>query len=250
MTARVLFIFALLIGSAGCTGVASEHRSDATPAGSLSKIDRIRQEHLPNVELVTHEGQPVRFYDDLVQGKVVAINFMFTTCGNTCPLITERLAAAYHALRSPLKEKVTLLSITLEPEHDTPGVLRQYRKEHGIDAGWIFLTGRREDIERLRRSLGVYDLDPAIDSDPSQHAGLVVLGNEPQGRWKSVSAFSQPIRIRQTMERTILPPSEWPTGPAVVQEVAYQERDSSEPADLASLPAPFAIETSVPGSRK
>ena len=97
-------------------------------------------------------------------------------------------------------------------------------------------------IERLRRSLGVYDLNPAIDNDPSQHAGVVVLGNEPDGRWKSVPALAHPVRIRQTIERTALSPKEWPVGDAVVKEVVYQEQDTSEPVDLSSLPPILSTE--------
>jgi len=136
-----------------------------------------------------------------------------------------------------MRHKITLLSISLEPEHDTPEMLRGYRQARGVGPGWIFLTGRRDDIEFLRRHLGLYDLDPVIDTDPSQHAGIVILGNEPQGRWKAIAALSDPIRIRQAIERTILPPSQWPTGETVVNEVPSQDNEAVETADLSILPS-------------
>jgi protein SCO1/2 len=227
----------LLLGGFGCSEPAFKHGPDVSIlTGPPNRMGLIHAEHLPNVELTTHEGRVVRFYEDLVKGQVVAINFMFTTCGNTCPLITEYLAAAQKALGEPMSRKISLLSISLEPEHDTPEVLRGYRQVHGVSQGWIFLTGRRDDIEFLRRRLGVYDLDPAIDTDPSQHAGIVILGNEPQGRWRAISALSHPIRIRQAMERIILPSSQWATGETVVNEVPAQDNEEVETADLSVLP--------------
>ena len=83
---------------------------------------------------------------------------------------------------------------------------------------------------------GAYELDPLVDADRTQHTGLVILGNEPKGRWKAIAALSKPIRIRQAIERTILPPSRWPIGEAVVHEAPYEENDSAEPAELSNLP--------------
>jgi protein SCO1/2 len=238
MNVMWLLIVLLMLAGSGCSELVFKHMPGVSAsAGPPNRTILFHTEHLPNVELTTHEGRVVRFYDDLVKGQIVAINFMFTTCGNTCPLITEYLAVAHKALGERMSRKISLLSISLEPEHDTPEVLRGYRQVRGAGPGWIFLTGRRDDIEFLRRRLGVYDLDPAIDTDPSQHAGIVILGNEPQGRWKAISALSHPTRIRQAMERTILPPSQWPTGETVVNEVPAQNNEAVETVDLPILPS-------------
>jgi len=206
------------------------------------RVALIREQHLPNVTLTTHEGRSVRFYDDLVKGKVVAINFMFATCRNACPAATEYLVAAQRALSNDMRRDIRFLSISLDPQHDTPEVLRGYARAHGAGEDWYFLTGRRADIELLRRKLGAYDLDPVVDADMTQHAGIVILGNEPKGRWKAISALSQPVRIRQAIERTILPPEKWPTGAKVVTEVPYQENESVEPVDLSQIPTRPSIE--------
>src|SRR5262249_44793320 len=96
------------------------------------------------------------------------------------------------------------------------------------------------DIELLRRSLGAYELDPVLDADRTQHAGVVILGNEPRGRWRAIPALANPVRIRQAIERVLLPPSRWPTGAKAVDEVPFEESAASrarvEPPDLASLP--------------
>jgi protein SCO1/2 len=211
------------------------HERRAPDAHAPDRVAAIREQHLPNVELVTHEGRHVRFYDDLVKGRVVAINFMFATCRRACPVATEHLVEVQTELAERRPGEVTFLSISLEPERDTPEVLRGFAAAHGVGPGWLFLTGRRDDVERLRRALGAYDPDPVLDADRSQHGGIVILGNEPRGRWKAISALSKPVRIRQAIERTILPPSAWPTGPAVVAEAPYEDRDAPELADLTDL---------------
>ncbi|MGH9021585.1 MAG: hypothetical protein ACRDV9_00535 [Acidimicrobiia bacterium] len=86
-------------------------------------------------------------------------------------------------------------------------MLRAFAHAQGVGPGWLFLTASPRDVEQLRRKLGVYDLDPVVDADRTQHAGTLVLGNEPRGRWKAISALSKPVRIRQAIERTILPPA-------------------------------------------
>ena len=244
-----LFACLLALASAGCSSpteepAAGKPGSQGAAAGALpgppDRVALIREEHLPNIELVTHEGRRVRFYDDLVKGRVVAINFMFATCRRSCPDAIRHLLEVQKALGDRVGRDVTLLSISLDSERDTPEVLRAYAQAHGVGPGWYFLTGEHDDIELLRRKLGAYDLDPAIDADPTQHAGIVILGNEPRGRWKAISALAKPVRIRQAIERTILPPSRWPTGTAVVNEAPYEESEASrklvEPADLSDLP--------------
>jgi protein SCO1/2 len=240
MTSNRIFALLLAFTACGCSWPTAE-RALSRPdqkrlPGQPNRVALIREQHLPNIELVTHEGRSVRFYDDLVKGRVVAINFMFTTCHERCPIATANLVAVQKDLGERAGRDVTVLSISLDAAHDTPQVLREFAQGHGIGPGWYFLTGRPEDIERLRRKLGAYELDPVLDADRTQHAGIVILGNEPQGRWKVISALSKPVRIRQAIERTLLPPTEWPTGRKVVEEGSYEVQEVVEAPDLSDLP--------------
>ena len=135
-----------------------------------------------------------------MKGKVVAIN------------TTPNLAKFQAALSERVGRDVFMYSITLDPTNDTPDVLKRYAQAYGAKPGWTFLTGKAEDIKMLRRKLGVYDRDPLIDA----------------------AALSKPVRIRQAIERTLLPPSQWPTGEAVVKEAPYEVREAVEPADLSA----------------
>jgi len=210
--------------------------SERPPGVPTSSRSIIQQQHLPNIRLTTHEGRSMLFYDDLVRDKVVAINFMFTSCRIACPVTTPKLVEVQKLLGERAGRDVTFLSITLDPEHDTPKVLDAYARAYGVGPGWYFLTGKQSDIEKLRRKLGVYDRDPVVDADRTKHAGILVLGNEPSGRWKAVATLSKPVRIRQAIERTILPPNQWPTGTSVVNEVPYEVKERIEPVDLSAVP--------------
>jgi protein SCO1 len=233
----------LLVGCSRSGGERSGVHSGAKPVDSMrvltppNRVAQIREQHLPNVELTTHLGRKVRFYDDLVKGKVVAINFMYAKCRGACLPATAHLAEVQQALGDRMGREVSFLSISLDPDQDTPNALSEYAKAHDAGPGWYFLTGKHEDIELLRRKLGAYELDPVVDADLTQHAGIVILGNEPKGRWKAISALSNPVRIRQAIERSILPPKQWSTGEAAIAEVPLENDARSsirvEPADLA-----------------
>jgi protein SCO1/2 len=193
-----------------------------------NRVEQIRRERLPNVKLITHEGRSVSFYDDLVKGRAVAIHFMYVRCAGICSPAIQNLIQARQLLDGRLRRRITFLSISLDAEKDTPDVLQEYAEDRGTGAGWYLLTGRTRDIERLRRKLGAYDPDPLIDADRRQHTGLVILGNEPKGRWSAIPALSNPVRIRQAIERTLLPPSQWTTGPAAVTEVPREISSTSD----------------------
>ena len=94
----------LALVAAGCSG-----RPPEPPPTPPNVVATIREQHLPNIELVTHEGRRVRFYDDLVKGRVVAINFMFATCRNACPESTQHLVEVQHALGDRMGRDVTFL---------------------------------------------------------------------------------------------------------------------------------------------
>ena len=96
-----------------------------------------------------------------------------------------------------------MYSITLDPEVDTPEKLASYREAYGAGPGWTFLTGDHEDIEALRRKLGLVHPDPVLDKDKSQHGALVVYGNDRVGRWAAVPALTTAERILRTIEKAL-----------------------------------------------
>ncbi len=147
--------------------------------------------YFPNIPLVTHEGKQVRFFDDLIKDKVVAVNFIYTSCPDSCPMETARLLAVQRILGDRVGKDVFFYSITIDPEYDTQEVLADYVKKFRIGPGWWFLTGKKEDIVRLRKKLGVYIQD--IQAEGSKDHNLsMVIGNQKTGRWMKRSPFENP----------------------------------------------------------
>lgn len=158
----------------------------------------------PNALLLDQDSRSLRFYDDLVRGDhVVAISFVFAQCADICPSTIANLAKVQPLLGDRLGREVRFASISIDPMNDTPTILKAYSARFGVRPGWRFLTGRRRDIELIRRRLGVFDRDPVKDRDKTQHTGMLVYGNEARGRWSRVSALADPRRIFEGLTRWI-----------------------------------------------
>jgi len=156
----------------------------------------------PNVVLLNQDGRAIHFYDDLIRGDhTVAINFIYAQCADICPMTTANLVRVQGLLGERLGRDVHMASISIDPVHDSPAVLKAYAERFDVRAGWQFLTGRPNDIDLIRRTLGVYDRDPAKDRDKSQHTGMLVYGNQARGRWSRVSALADPRRIVASITR-------------------------------------------------
>jgi len=177
--------------------------SAAAAAGGLSPRDKIRQRYLPNVELQTQDGKTVHFYDDLVKDKIVTLNFFYAKCEGICPTVTANLARVQNILGEHVGQDVFMHSISLKPEHDTPAVLKEYAQMFKAKPGWTFLTGKPDDIERLRRSLGFTNLDPKLDKDKSQHIGNVRYGNEPLMLWAACPGMGSPEFLAKSISWVI-----------------------------------------------
>ena len=169
-------------------------------AGEGAAQGGVRAGYFPNVLLRTHEDRTVRFYDDLMRGKIVIVNFMYVRCEGICPGTTANLVKVQEALGERVGRDVFMYSFTLKPDQDTPADLREYAERHGVGPGWLFLTGRPDDIELLRRRLGFVDPDPVVDADKSQHIGLVRIGNEALDRWAACPALGNPEQIVRTVQ--------------------------------------------------
>src|SRR5262245_54944707 len=107
--------------------------------------------YFPNVTLTTQDGATVHFYDDLIKGKIVAINLIYTSCKFACPLETARLAQVQRLLGDQMGHGVFFYSITIDPDHDTPAVLKEYAAKFHAGPGWLFLTGAQADITLISK---------------------------------------------------------------------------------------------------
>jgi protein SCO1 len=130
--------------------------TDAALAHKSAKEARLPKIGLaPDFTLTTQNGKPLSLRD--LRGQVVALTFIFTTCTDTCPMLTYKLVGIQKKLEPRVKPGVFFAAITVDPARDTPEVLMRYAQAHSADlARWAFLTGTAKDIEDVARSYGVY----------------------------------------------------------------------------------------------
>ena len=145
--------------------------------------------YFPNVPLTTQDGKTVHFYDDLIKGKIVAINLIYTTCKYACPLETARMRQVQQVLGDRMGKDVFFYSITIDPEHDTPAVLKDYAEKFHAGPGWLFLTGKQADIDLIQRKVGLYST-PDPDEPGRPHT-------EPAGRQRSDRPVDAQLRDGQ-----------------------------------------------------
>ena len=155
--------------------------------------------HFPNVELITQDGKKVRFYDDLIKGKVVGIDLIYTTCKYSCPLETARLVQLQKLIGDRMGKDIFFYSISIDPEHDTPEVLKAYAEKYHVGPGWLFLTGKMADIKLISHKLGL-DTLPSAD-DPDGHTPHLLIGNEATGLWMKNSALDNTRFLAMKIEQ-------------------------------------------------
>jgi protein SCO1/2 len=159
--------------------------------------------YFPNVPLITQDGKTIHFYDDMLKGKIVLINFIYTECGDVCPLETAKLAQVYKLLGDRMGKDIFFYSISVDPKRDTPAVLKSYAKKFHAGPGWLFLTGKRADIDVVRKKIGMAGRP---NEDPvTGHTTSLTLGNEPQGQWMQDSSFDDPHFIATIVGNWLTP---------------------------------------------
>ncbi|TMG73203.1 MAG: electron transporter SenC [Betaproteobacteria bacterium] len=167
------------------------------PVGFASAANRWGADYFPNVPLTTQDGATVRLYDDLLKGKSVAINVIYTSCKDECPLETARLVQLQRLLGERMGKDIFFYSITIDPKRDKPEVLKAYAEKYGVGPGWLFLTGKEEDIKLATKKLGLSRVRDSVSKDG--HSASLMVGNEPSGLWMRNSAVDNPQFLATTI---------------------------------------------------
>jgi protein SCO1/2 len=146
--------------------------------------------YFPNVVLTTQEGKTVHFWDDLLKDKKVVINFFYTECGHNCPLETAKLAQVHRLLGDRMGRDIFFYSISIDPARDTPKVLKRYAQRFEAGPGWLFLTGKKADIELVRAKLGLA-AGPG-QNELTDHSATLTIGDTATGQWMRDAATADP----------------------------------------------------------
>jgi cytochrome oxidase Cu insertion factor (SCO1/SenC/PrrC family) len=160
---------------------------DASPA----------HKYFTDVELVDQDGKKMRLYTDVLKGKTVVINAFFTTCTSVCPPMNRNMEQIQQALGERVGKDVFLVSISVDPEVDTPPKLKEYAKKFHAGPGWMFLTGKKENVEQA-----LYKLGQHVEAK-DDHTTIMIIGNETTGLWKKALGIASPTELVQIVESVV-----------------------------------------------
>jgi protein SCO1/2 len=160
-------------------------------------------DYFPNVPVVSQDGQTYQFYDDLLKNKKVLIDFIYTRCESVCPLQTAKLAQVQKLLGPRIGRDIFIYSISLDPEHDTPERLKAYAEKFHAGPGWLFLTGKKWDINAVRYKLGERN-------EKENHGNTVRIGDVARSLWMRIPLTADTYYIATEVGKTLDP--DWYTG--------------------------------------
>jgi protein SCO1/2 len=155
------------------------------------------QRYFTDVVLLNQNGEQMRFYSDLLQGKVVIINSFFGTCRDSCLPMNRNLERVQQALGDRVGKDVRIISISVDPTVDTVASLKEYAKSLHAGPGWYFLTGDKQNVDAVLRKLGQF-----VD-DKQNHLNLIIVGNERTGLWKKAFGLARSEELVKVVESVL-----------------------------------------------
>lgn len=170
--------------------------ADVADAALQRQREDKAQAYFGDEVLTDHNGRQHRFFSDLLRGRTVLINVVYTECPDACPLMTEHLRQVRMQLGSAFGEQIQFLSLSVDPARDTPAVLKEFAVRRGVDEpGWLFLVADRETLGRILKRLGQWS------DRPEDHTTLLIAGNASRAHWVKLRPDASPERIAADLRR-------------------------------------------------
>lgn len=167
-----------------------QHRQGPEPAKEGAQTGPgVAKLSIPDVTLLDQDGREVRFYTDLVKGKVVVINFIFTSCKVVCPPLGANFARLQNAAGDRVGKDIRLISVSTDPETDTPAQLRAWGEKFGAKPGWTLVTGEKAQIDKLLLAL------TGDVARKGEHTAVVLIGSDARGEWRQAYGLAPPGRL-------------------------------------------------------
>lgn len=163
--------------------------------GAGTRAEAVSHFDIPDVPVRTQDGDALHFYSDLVEGRTVAVNFIFTTCTTICPPMGANFGRLQEELGERLGEDVHLISVSVDPVTDTPPRLKAWAAKFGARDGWTLVTGRRGEIEDLLKALEVFN------ADIREHSPVVLIGDDARGEWTRAYGLAGPAELAAIVDR-------------------------------------------------
>jgi protein SCO1/2 len=193
---------------------------------------------IPDTPVLDQDGRRLNFYSDLVKGKTVAIDFIFTTCNGVCPTMTAKFRQLQQALGDRVGRDIQLISISVDPTTDVPARLNAYAAKFHAGPGWTFVTGDKPEIDALLRALG------AFAPDKTKHPQTILIGNEGANYWTRTLGLSATKTIAGIVTEAADKDSSRPTargvatpGPAPANEATNADGTASVEKTASTRPS-------------
>jgi cytochrome oxidase Cu insertion factor (SCO1/SenC/PrrC family) len=161
----------------------------STSAGRIVEIERARA-LIPDVKVRTHDGKNVRLYSDLIKNKVVLLSFFYTNCTNICPLQGEVLAKVQAELGPRMPQDVALISISMNPDADSPRALKHWARSFGVRKGWTLVSSNSAEMRKM-----IKDFTGNPPGRREAHYSIVFIGNDRSGSWVAANGTNSPAEL-------------------------------------------------------
>ncbi len=192
----VTIVFSIVVLLVACSSLMAQDASQnkQTPAANTESPGK---KYFTDVLLLNQNGEKMRFYSDLLQGKVVVINSFFATCTGSCLPLNRNLEKLQKALGAHMGKEVYFISISVDPTVDTPPSLKAYAKKLNAGPGWYFLTGDKESVDFALKKIGHF-----VD-DKNDHLNIFIIGNERTGLWKKAFGLANEDELLKVVESVL-----------------------------------------------
>ena len=171
--------------------------SNSATLRSTSSPETSEGKPIPDVSVIDQNGRPRHFYTDLVKQKVVAINFVYTTCSMICPPLGAMFGKLQKSLGEHFGKDAFLISISVDPATDTPDRLRSWAAQFGAQPGWTLVTGHKMELDRLLKALG------SETASPESHSPMVLIINDKRAAWKRVYGLGSSATLSRSVEQML-----------------------------------------------
>jgi cytochrome oxidase Cu insertion factor (SCO1/SenC/PrrC family) len=187
-----------LPGYAQVAATAGAATTDSVANRDSAVAEEKARRFFTDLEVIDQNGERLRFYSDVLKDRVVLISFIFTNCEGACPMVAQKLKQTRSMMVDAIKDDVWFVSISIDPERDTPEAMKKFAENQGVDESrWIFLTGEKQNLETIIKKLGQYT--PDIEA----HSTLMLAGNTRTRHWTRVMPMVPPEGIAQQMRALV-----------------------------------------------
>lgn len=165
-----------------------EHAHHKAPAATATPPQTVTLK-LPDAPLLDQDGQRQRLVSDVMGDKIVVASFVYTNCTTICPVVSSLFSQVQDKLGGLLGDQVRLVSLSVDPQRDTPARLKSYAESHNARPGWVWLTGQQPDVTAALKGFGTYT------ANYKDHPVVIMIGDGRSGQWVRYYGFQDPERL-------------------------------------------------------